>query len=80
MNHPLPDHLELAILEASADRTHWVEPWISRLRALRRHPDVGVRAAALDVATCPEERPASRRHGRSGVGWELSRRLWGERW
>ncbi len=70
---PPARHLEMAVLKAAADRTGWLEPLASRLRALRRHPDVGVRTDALDLATCPEERPLPRLRGRLRAGRRLSR-------
>jgi len=44
-------HLELVILRAVTVRTGWEEPWLTRLRALRRHPNLGVATVALDVGT-----------------------------
>ncbi len=48
-------HLELAVLEAAAGRAGWIEPWTSRLRALRRHPDAGLRWAAREVSADRED-------------------------
>lgn len=53
-------HLELAVVRLAASRAGWIEPWVGRLRRLRRHPNPGVRHAALEVAIREEgELPAA---------------------
>ncbi|MCP4660038.1 MAG: hypothetical protein GY856_31945 [bacterium] len=64
-------HTELAVLRQVARRSQWVEPWLTRLRALRSHPNLGLRSAALDVATREEEASPPRPLRRSGVIWRL---------
>ncbi len=64
-------HLELAVLEAAAGRAEWVEPWTSRLRALRRHPDAGLRWAACEVSTRGEGAAGALGFDLSALGLDL---------
>ncbi|MBI0300750.1 hypothetical protein JBE04_41465, partial [Streptomyces sp. PRKS01-29] len=42
------------LTEVAGARTEWAEPWRERLRALRGHPHVDVRDAALRLTTTVE--------------------------
>jgi hypothetical protein len=45
--------LALEILRYMGQRSHWAQEYAQRLRSLRQHQDVGIRAIACETWTCP---------------------------